>query len=179
MCSKNIAIWIKSTWTYDLTQASWVKLLLPSAIRLGTLHRNWLCMLNGRVGAEGNESLLRNTNLYANFFTSSNDFLTPLLLWCWLGILDTAYYDCVLFLSQTRLLGCIGFSFLLRSQPDQPRGLVVRVWLLIMMYRVRFPALPWEDSRGDHGLGRLVEFRFKGPPGTTSSYITTHIIGTT
>ena len=31
-----------------------------------------------------------------------------------------------------------------------------------------------EDSRGDHGLGRLVEFRFKGPPGTTSSYITTH-----
>jgi len=36
-----------------------------------------------------------------------------------------------------------------------------------------------EDSRGDHDLGRLVEFRFKGPPGTTSSYITTHIIGTT
>jgi len=36
-----------------------------------------------------------------------------------------------------------------------------------------------KDSRGDHGLGRLVEFRFKGPPGTTSSYITTHIIGTT
>jgi len=36
-----------------------------------------------------------------------------------------------------------------------------------------------EDSRGDHGLGRVVEFRFKGPPGTTSSYITTHIIGTT
>ena len=35
-----------------------------------------------------------------------------------------------------------------------------------------------EDSRGDHGLGRLVGFRFKGPPGTTSSYITTHIIGT-
>ena len=35
-----------------------------------------------------------------------------------------------------------------------------------------------EDSRGDHCLGRLVEFRFKGPPGTTSSYITTHIIGT-
>ena len=29
-----------------------------------------------------------------------------------------------------------------------------------------------EDSVGDHGLGRLVEFRFKGPPGTTSSYIT-------
>jgi len=36
-----------------------------------------------------------------------------------------------------------------------------------------------EDSRGDHGLGRSVEFRFKGPPCTTSSYITTHIIGTT
>jgi len=36
-----------------------------------------------------------------------------------------------------------------------------------------------EDSRGDHGLGRLEEFRFKGPPGTTFSYITTHIIGTT
>jgi len=36
-----------------------------------------------------------------------------------------------------------------------------------------------EDSCGDHGLGRLVEFRFKGPPGTTSSYITTHIIRTT
>jgi hypothetical protein len=36
-----------------------------------------------------------------------------------------------------------------------------------------------EDSRGDHGLGWLVEFRFKGPPGTPSSYITTTIIGTT
>ena len=36
-----------------------------------------------------------------------------------------------------------------------------------------------EDSRGDHGLGRLVEFRFKSPPGTPSSYITTRIIGTT
>ena len=36
-----------------------------------------------------------------------------------------------------------------------------------------------EDSRGDHGLDRLVEIRFKGPPGTTSSYITTHIIRTT
>jgi len=36
-----------------------------------------------------------------------------------------------------------------------------------------------EDSQGDHGLGRLVEFRFKGPPVSTSSYITTHIIGTT
>ena len=36
-----------------------------------------------------------------------------------------------------------------------------------------------EDFRGDHGLDRLVEFRFKGPPGTTSSYTTNHIIGTT
>jgi hypothetical protein len=36
-----------------------------------------------------------------------------------------------------------------------------------------------EDFRDDHVLGRLVEFRFKGPPGTPSSYITTHIIGTT
>jgi len=30
-----------------------------------------------------------------------------------------------------------------------------------------------EDSRGDYGLGRLEEFRFKAPPGTASS-ITTH-----
>jgi len=36
-----------------------------------------------------------------------------------------------------------------------------------------------EDSHCGHGLGRLVEFRFKDPPGTTSSYINTHIIGTT
>ena len=56
--------------------------------------------------------------------------------------------------------------------------------LVVMRSRVRFPALPWEffpegeDSRGDHGLGRLVEFMFKGSPGTPSSYITTHI-GTT
>ena len=35
--------------------------------------------------------------------------------------------------------------------------------------------LEGEDSRGDHGLGRLVEFRFKAPPGTISSSITTHI----
>ena len=34
--------------------------------------------------------------------------------------------------------------------------------------------LEGEDSRGDHGLGRLVEFRFKAHPGTTSSSITTH-----
>ena len=34
--------------------------------------------------------------------------------------------------------------------------------------------LEGEDSRGDHGLGRLVYFRFKAPPGTTSPSITTH-----
>jgi len=34
--------------------------------------------------------------------------------------------------------------------------------------------LEGEDSRGDHGVGRLVEFRFKAPPGTTSHSITTH-----
>jgi hypothetical protein len=54
-------------------------------------------------------------------------------------------------------------------------------WLLIMRSRVRFPALPWEgeDSHGDHGLGSLVELRFKAPPGTSYSYITIHLIGTT
>ena len=31
-----------------------------------------------------------------------------------------------------------------------------------------------EDSRGDHGLDRLVDFRFKARPGTTSSSVTTH-----
>ena len=36
--------------------------------------------------------------------------------------------------------------------------------------------LEGEDSHGDHGLGRLVEFRFKAPPGTTSSSITTHTL---
>ena len=34
--------------------------------------------------------------------------------------------------------------------------------------------LEGEDSHGDHGLGRLVVFWFKAPPGTTSSSITTH-----
>ena len=34
--------------------------------------------------------------------------------------------------------------------------------------------LEGEDSHGDHGLGKLVEFRFKAPPGTTSPSITTH-----
>jgi hypothetical protein len=38
--------------------------------------------------------------------------------------------------------------------------------------QVRLPVLPWgfflegEDSNGDHGLGSLVELRFKPPPGT-------------
>ena len=68
----------------------------------------------------------------------------------------------------------------LHPSADQPRGLVVRVTTnrevpgSISASTVgNFPEE--EDSRGDHGLGRLVEFRFKGPPGTTSSYITTHI----
>jgi hypothetical protein len=57
-------------------------------------------------------------------------------------------------------------------------------WLLIMRFRVRFPVLPWgfflegEDPHGDHGLGSLVESRFKAPPGTSYSYITIHLIGT-
>jgi hypothetical protein len=34
--------------------------------------------------------------------------------------------------------------------------------------------LEGENSHGDHGLGRLVEFKFKVPPDTTSSSITTH-----
>jgi len=59
---------------------------------------------------------------------------------------------------------------------DQPRGLVVPGSIPGSTLGI-FPE--GEDSRGDHGLGRLVEFRFKGPPGTTSSYINTHIIGTT
>ena len=33
--------------------------------------------------------------------------------------------------------------------------------------------LEGEDSCGDHDMGRLVDFRFKAPPGTTSSSITT------
>jgi hypothetical protein len=54
-----------------------------------------------------------------------------------------------------------------------------------MRSRVRFPVLPWgfflegEDPHGDHGLGRLVELRFKAPPGTSYSYITIHLIWTT
>jgi hypothetical protein len=45
--------------------------------------------------------------------------------------------------------------------------------------------MPWGfflegvDSHGDHSLGSLVEVRFKASPGTSYSYITIHIIGTT
>jgi hypothetical protein len=54
-----------------------------------------------------------------------------------------------------------------------------------MMTAVRFPVLPWgfflegEDPLGDHCLGSLEEFRFKAPPGTSYTYITIHLIGTT
>jgi hypothetical protein len=50
---------------------------------------------------------------------------------------------------------------------------------------VLFPVLQWgffleeEDSNDDHGLGSLVELKFKAPPGTSYLYITIHIIGTT
>jgi hypothetical protein len=46
---------------------------------------------------------------------------------------------------------------------------------------VRLTVLPWgfflegEDSHGDHGLGSLVELRFKVHPGTSYSYITIHL----
>ena len=68
---------------------------------------------------------------------------------------------------------------------DQPRGLVVQSLTTNHEVPGSIPGSTMgifpegEDSRGDHGLGRLVEIRFKGPPGTASSYITTHIIGTT
>jgi hypothetical protein len=53
-----------------------------------------------------------------------------------------------------------------------------------MRSRVRFPVLSWgffleeEGSHSDHGLGSLVELRFKAPPGTSYSYITIHLIVT-
>jgi hypothetical protein len=37
--------------------------------------------------------------------------------------------------------------------------------------------LEGEDSYGDHGLGSVVELRFKALPGTSYSYITIHLIG--
>jgi hypothetical protein len=54
-----------------------------------------------------------------------------------------------------------------------------------MRSRVRFPVLPWgfflegEDYHDDHSLGGLVEPKFKAPPGTSYSYLTIHLIGTT
>jgi hypothetical protein len=51
-----------------------------------------------------------------------------------------------------------------------------------MRSRVRFLVLPWgfflegEDSHGDHGLGSVVELRFKALPGTSYSYITIHLV---
>jgi hypothetical protein len=54
-----------------------------------------------------------------------------------------------------------------------------------MRSQVRFAVLPWgfflegEDSHDDHGLGSLVELRFNAPSGTSYSYITIHLIGTT
>jgi hypothetical protein len=51
-----------------------------------------------------------------------------------------------------------------------------------MRPRVRIPVLPCgfflegEDPHGDHGLGSLVELRFKAPPGTSYPYITIHLI---
>jgi hypothetical protein len=58
-------------------------------------------------------------------------------------------------------------------------------WLLIVRSQVRFQVLPWgfflegEDPHGDHGLGSLIEFRFKVSAGTSYSCITIHLIGTT
>ena len=74
-----------------------------------------------------------------------------------------------------------GVCFLSRllHKYDQPRGLAVTVSAYSIPGSTVGIFPEGEDSRGDHGLGRLVEFRFKGPPGTTSSYITTHIIKTT
>ena len=53
-------------------------------------------------------------------------------------------------------------------------------WLLIIEVPGSIPGstvgifFEGEDSRGDHGVGRLVDFSLKAPPGTTSSSITTH-----
>jgi hypothetical protein len=54
-----------------------------------------------------------------------------------------------------------------------------------MRLRVLFPVLLWgfflegENPHGDHGLGSLVELMFNAPPGTSYSYITIQLIGTT
>jgi hypothetical protein len=53
------------------------------------------------------------------------------------------------------------------------------------MKKKKFPVLPWgfffegEYPHVDHGLGSIIELRFKAPPGTSYSYITVHLIGTT
>jgi hypothetical protein len=39
--------------------------------------------------------------------------------------------------------------------------------------------LEGESSHDEYGLGSVVELRFKAPPGTSYSYITIHLIGTT
>jgi hypothetical protein len=68
---------------------------------------------------------------------------------------------------------------------DQPRCLVVRVsdyWSLGPGFDSRLSwgfSLEGEYSHSDHGLGSLAELRFKAPPGTSYSYITNHLIGTT
>jgi hypothetical protein len=52
-----------------------------------------------------------------------------------------------------------------------------------MRSRVRFPVLPWgiflegKTPHGYHGLGSLIEFKFKAPPGTSYSYITIRLMG--
>jgi hypothetical protein len=56
---------------------------------------------------------------------------------------------------------------------------------IYIIYIYKFPVMPWGfflegvDSHGDHSLGSLVEVMFKASPGTSYSYITIHIIGTT
>jgi hypothetical protein len=57
----------------------------------------------------------------------------------------------------------------------------VSLYNVVSMYTpiVCFFPLYGEDSRGDHGLGSLVELRFKAPPGISYSHITIHLIGTT
>jgi hypothetical protein len=64
---------------------------------------------------------------------------------------------------------------------DQPRGLVVRVsdyWSWGPGFDSRFCHGDF-SLKGNHGLGSSVELRFKAPPGTSYSYITIHLFGTT
>jgi len=66
----------------------------------------------------------------------------------------------------------------LHPSADQPRGLVVRVSDYYHEVQGSIPGSTvvifpvGKDSRGDHGLGSLVEFRFKGPSATTSPLTT-------